>query len=122
MHGVRGVSGLNEGTSITVFKTQKNLGETIFGTVLYYRDIGISGYPSVIPIGTANDYDKKGLDFMAFVMAEDETQINWLDPVEVQTVFELFWEPLNRNVPWEQWLVDVDSATAQTVAWLAANR
>ena len=125
-HGVGDISGLNEGTSITVIHYYddgwKNLAETIFGTVLYYRDIGISGYPKDIPISDPNLYDAKGKEFMKFLMNEDESKINWFDSNEVQTIFDLYWKPLNRNVPWEQWVNDAKTATQNGIEWINAHR
>jgi len=112
---------LNEGTSITITKDDKNLAETVFGTVLFYRDIALTNYPSEIPIGDPNDFDVKGKDFMLSVMSQDRSDIDWFDPVEVQTIFDLFWAPLNRNQPFDQWLVDAENATQSGLAWLATN-
>ena len=122
MHGLNGLSGLNEGTSITVAKDDKNLAETTFGTVLYYRDIGLQNYPRTIAIGDARDYDEKGVDFLLSVMEQDRSGINWFDPVEVQTVFDLYWAPINRNQPFDQWLIDAENATSAGLDWISRNR
>ncbi len=126
-HGLSGVNGLNEGTAITVidffdgskdYRALKNLGESVFGTVLFYRDIGIPGYPKDIPIGDANVYDAKGKLFLRFLMSADQTTIDWLTSSEVTTVYNLYWKSINRNVDWETWLQAVAIATTNTRNYL----
>jgi hypothetical protein len=117
-HGLQNLSGLNEGNSITIFKSDKNLGETTFGTVLFYRDFS----NQTIIIGDPNVYDAKGKDFMRFVMSTDRTKINWFDPVEVQGVFDACWVHLNRAVDFNEWLADAEEATTCGHNWISARR
>lgn len=125
VHGVDGINGLNEGSGITAAKIYasgwKNLAETIFGTVLYYRDIGIPGYPKDIPFGDANAYDAKGRDALRSLMSVDESKIDWFSTSRVKTLFDLFWKRLDRNVGWSKWESDARAATQQGRDWLASH-
>lgn len=109
--------GWNEGSAIALAKYFRqgeriNLAETVFGTILYYRDIGLKGYPRIISIGNTNDYDQKGKEFVYWLMQRDISGVNWFDSREVNNVFCKYWNPLNRNIPWEEWLIMADAATA----------
>jgi hypothetical protein len=125
VHGLGGNNGLNEGTSITICNyfdnTTKSLAESIFGTVLYYRDIKLAGYPTDLPIYPYGFFDEngnvtcdeKGKQFINFLMSEDVSRIDWFNPLKVQTIFDRYWKPLNRNMPFSDWLVTANAATEQ---------
>jgi hypothetical protein len=116
VHGPVG-AGWNEGSALALPKWYAgescDLGETVFGTVLYYRDIGIEGYPKDIELGGPWEYDEKGKEFARWLMSYDVSGINWFDPEEAQRIFDTYWVPLNRNVPWEEWLQRVSEVTAR---------
>lgn len=114
VHGPVG-GGWNEGSAIALPKWYEgdacHLGETVFGTVLYYRDIGIEGYPKHIEIGGPWQYDQKGQEFTHWLMQYDVSGVNWFNPQEVRRTLDIYWAPLNRNVAWEDWLASVEEAT-----------
>jgi len=117
-----GISGSNEGICIALAnyyaEKEVNMAETVFGTVLYYRDIGLEGYPENIPIGDFSQYDEKGVLMLKSLKEQDRSRINWKNTAQVDYVYENYWEHLDRDQEWEDWLADANSATQQTVAYV----
>jgi len=118
-HGLGGGHALNEGTAIAIFKhflgDEVNLAETIFGTVNFYRDIGIEGYPRRFPIGDPWEADEKGREALRYLMAADVSGIDWFDGELVATIYRRFWKRLNRNVDFfARWLPAAERATERS--------
>jgi hypothetical protein len=106
--GAGGISALNEGTAIWIFKTafddipenEKELGiaEPAFGTIGYYRDIGIKGYPKHIPLGVPKNITAKGREvYEHILMARDPSRLPLFDREKLQACFDTYFKDLNRN-------------------------
>lgn len=106
--GAGGISALNEGTAIWIFKTafddipenEKELGiaEPAFGTIGYYRDIGIKGYPKHIALGVPEHITAKGREvYEHILMARDPSQLPLFDHEKLQACFDAYFKDLNRN-------------------------
>jgi hypothetical protein len=122
-HGLGGGHALNEGTAIAVFKyyfgDEVNLAETIFGTVNYYRDIGIQGYPRRFLVGDAWEVDAKGYEALRYLMAADVSGVDWFDGKLVERVYRKFWRRLNRNVDFfNVWLPAAQRATERGLLFM----
>lgn len=125
-HGLGGGHGLNEGMAIAIFKyyfgDEVNLAETVFGTVNYYRDIGIEGYPRRFPIGDVGEADEKGREALRYLMAADVSGVDWLDARQVEKVYRRFWKRLNRDVDfYAVWLPAAARATERGRAQAARH-
>ena len=107
-HGAGGISGLNEGTAIWIFKlafndipaAEKELGlaEPTFGTIGYYRDIGIKGYPKHIPFGVPENITAKGREvYEEILMKNDPSRLPIFDKEKLQTYFDRYFKDLNRD-------------------------
>jgi len=106
--GAGGISALNEGTAIWIFKTafedipanEKELGlaEPAFGTIGYYRDIGIKGYPKHIKLGVPRTITPKGRDvYQHIIMARDPSRLPLFDRKKLQACFDTYFKDLKRN-------------------------
>ncbi|MBI4424190.1 MAG: hypothetical protein HY554_10710 [Elusimicrobia bacterium] len=106
--------GLNEGLCIALPKHidtgYGDIAEAVFGTVLYYRDVGISGYPRAVAIGDANTLDAKGQSVVELLMEQDPSPIDWFNPRQLQCLYDRVWSRQNRNVAWDAWLAAVKRA------------
>ncbi|MBI4347436.1 MAG: hypothetical protein HY553_11310 [Elusimicrobia bacterium] len=116
-HGLEGNAvGLNEGFCIALPKYiesgQGDIAEAVFGTVLFYRDVGLRGYPTQVAIGDANTLDAKGQAVARFLMRHDPSGIDWFDARGVRCLYDRVWSKLDRDVEWNAWLSSVDQATA----------
>ncbi len=107
-NGAGGISGLNEGTAIWIFKlafgnipeSEKELGlaEPTFGTIGYYRDIGIKGYPKDIPFGVPENITAKGREvYEEILMKKDPSKMPIFDQEKLQTYYDTYFKDLNRN-------------------------
>jgi hypothetical protein len=107
-NGAGGISALNEGTAIWIFKTafddipenEKELGlaEPAFGTIGYYRDIGIKGYPKHISLGVPTNITAKGREvYEHILMARDPSRLPLFDREKLQACFDTYFKDLNRN-------------------------
>ena len=120
-HGLGGLSALNEGFSIAIGQQpgERNIAETVYGTVLFYRDIGIVGLPRDLPMGDTSQADAKLRDQVAVLMEGDISTINWNNSAEVDDIFNRFWVQLDRDVDFStEWLPQAELATQQGIDFL----
>ncbi|MBI4424011.1 MAG: hypothetical protein HY554_09805 [Elusimicrobia bacterium] len=108
--------GLNEGLCIALPKLvddgATNIAEPVFGTVLYYRDVGLEGYPRNVSIGDPGKLDAKGRELVRELMLFDASGLDWFDPGQVRCVYERLWSQLDRRLPWDLWVKAAAQATA----------
>jgi len=109
-------SAMDEGFAIAaaevVVNNETDLAEKVFGTKLYYRDIGLVGYPRDIALGAdiINYADNTLANALDFLQAHDNTGsgFNWRDKSRTETYFNTIWVNLDRaredyfsvQVPW----------------------
>ena len=115
-HASTGISGLNEGTAIWIFKTaytdldddQISLGlaEPTFGTINFYRDIGLTNYPTCIPLGIPNaSITSKGKEvYHDILMKRDPSKLPIFDTGKMQRIYDKYYRDLNRNQNFASWL------------------
>lgn len=112
-----GISGLNEGTAIWIFKTafsdlnaEENalgLAEPTFGTINYYRDIKIKGYPTCIPLGIPDVEkitDKGRYVYEEILMKRDPSHLPVFDTKTMQNIYDKYYRDINRNQDFGKWL------------------
>lgn len=131
-HASGGISGLNEGTAIWVFKTAfyesdsdeyaLGLAEPTFGTINFYRDIGIPHYPRCIPLGVPSDrITQKGRDVYAILMQRDPSMVPIFDAGTLQRAYDKYFRDLNRNQDFGLWLKACYTGVTGMVAELRAT-
>jgi len=115
-HAAPGISGLNEGTAIWIFKCayrdlprgeyDLGLAEPTFGTINFYRDIGIKGYPKNIDMGIpTKDITAKGREvYETILMARDPSRLPVFDAQAMQAIYKKYFAPIDRNQPFDKWL------------------
>lgn len=120
-----GISGLNEGTAIWIFKcafpdttdAERALGlaEPTFGTMNFYRDIGIKNYPKEIPLGIpTKEITPKGREvYENILMARDPSKLPLFDEARMTAIYTKYFQPINRNQPFDKWLDAFRAAHAQ---------
>ncbi|MBO7435020.1 hypothetical protein J6U76_03375 [bacterium] len=112
-HGAGGISALNEGTAIWIFnmtfyendpqKMALGLAEPAIGTKLYYRDIGIPGYPTDIEFGVPTDLTPKGKEVYDMLMAADRSKLPVYDEAKMKEYFE-FFSDIDRDQDFQTYL------------------
>ena len=105
-HGAGGISALNEGTAIWIFdmtfyendpeKMALGLAEPAIGTKLFYRDIGIPGYPTDIEFGVPKDLTPKGREVYDMLLEADRSKLPVYDEAKMKEYFD-FFKDINRN-------------------------
>lgn len=105
-HGAGGISALNEGTAIWIFnmtfyendeeKMALGLAEPAIGTKLFYRDIGIPGYPTDIEFGVPKDLTSKGREVYDMLLEADRSKLPVYDEAKMKEYFD-FFSDINRN-------------------------
>jgi len=120
-----GISGLNEGTAIWIFKcafpdttdAERALGlaEPTFGTMNFYRDIGLKNYPKAIPLGIpTKEITPKGREVYAdILMARDPSKLPLFDEARMTAIYTQYFKPINRNQPFDKWLDEFRAAHAR---------
>lgn len=116
-----GISGLNEGTAIWIFKTafpdftdEENalgLAEPTFGTINFYRDIQIQNYPRCIPLGIPDrdEITEKGLYvYKEILMKRDPSRLPIFDAEVMQNIYDKYYRDLNRNQDFSVWLQEFE--------------
>ena len=115
-HASTGISGLNEGTAIWIFKTAftdladdqiaLGLAEPTFGTMNFYRDIKLKGYPTCIPLGIPNaSITQKGREvYRDILMKRDPSKLPIFDTGKMQRIYDKYYRDLNRNQDFAIWL------------------
>lgn len=119
MHG-NPTTGFNEGLCIALPKyingDKVDIAETVYGSVLYYRDVKLEGYSTNVPIGNLDRLDDKARVMVRMLMAHDASRIDWFNKHEVQCHFDRIWFRLDRKYgqkDWDGWLRSVDEAVEQ---------
>ena len=112
-HGAGGISALNEGTAIWIFnmtfyendpkKMELGLAEPAIGTMLYYRDIGLPGYPTDIEFGVPKDLTPKGKEVYDMLIAADKSKLPVYDESKMKEYFA-FFKDINRNQEFSTYL------------------
>ncbi|GEM_PF-2531811 len=115
-HAAGGISALNEGTAIWIFKCAYSdlpraeydlgLAEPTFGTINFYRDLGIKGYPKHIDMGIpTKDITAKGREvYETILMARDPSRLPVFDAQAMQTIYTNYFAGLKRDQAFDQWL------------------
>jgi len=126
-HGAGGISALNEGTAIWIFnmtfyendkqKMELGLAEPAIGTKLFYRDIGIPGYPTDIEFGVPTDLTPKGKEVYDMLQAADPSRLPIYDEEKMKEYFE-FFSDINRNQDFDVYLAQFKERLQK---WLAAH-
>ncbi len=131
-HAAGGISGLNEGTAIWIFKTAfyesdsdeyaMGLTEPTFGTINFYRDIGIPGYAKCIPLGVPSErITEKGREVYAMLMERDPSMLPVFDEQQLQRAYDKYFRDLNRNQDFGVWLKECHAGVTGMVAELRAT-
>ena len=112
-NGAGGISALNEGTAIWIFnmtfyeddpkKMELGLAEPAIGTMLYYRDIGIPGYPTDIEFGVPKDLTPKGKEVYDMLLEADPSKLPVYDESKMKEYFD-FFKDINRNQEFSTYL------------------
>ena len=112
-HGAGGISALNEGTAIWIFnmtfyendplKMELGLAEPAIGTKLFYRDIGIPGYPTDIEFGVPKDLTPKGREVYDMLIAADRSRLPIYDEAKMKEYFD-FFSDIDRNQDFDVYL------------------
>ena len=126
-HGAGGISALNEGTAIWIFnmtfyendplKMELGLAEPAIGTKLYYRDIGIPGYPTDIEFGVPKDLTPKGKEVYDMLIAADKSKLPIYDESKMKEYFN-FFSDLDRNQDFDTYLKQFQ---ARLHSWLETH-
>jgi len=131
-HAAGGISGLNEGTAIWIFKcayddlprSEYDLGlaEPTFGTINFYRDIGIKGYPKNIAMGipTTNITAKGREVYETILMARDPSRLPVFDARAMQAIYKKYFSPIKRDQAFDKWLRKFRQAHARMLRDRAA--
>ncbi len=132
-HASVGISGLNEGTAIWIFKTaypgfpkdevKLGLAEPTFGTINFYRDIGIKGYPKCIPLGIprTNITEKGRYVYEEILMKRDPSKLPVFDAAKMQRIYDKYYRDLNRNQDFSAWIDEFTARHRHMVAELEAT-
>jgi len=131
-HAAPGISGLNEGTAIWIFKCAYSdlprgeydlgLAEPTFGTLNFYRDIGIKGYPKNIAMGipTTNITAKGREVYETILMARDPSRLPVFDARAMQAIYKKYFSPIKRDQAFDKWLRKFRQAHARMLRDRAA--
>lgn len=117
-HGGDGYSALDEGFGIAAreyaFGTGSyDMAEMVYGTKNFYRDIRKE--PDY-QFGDFSKADPKLTELLNAFSSEDSSQLNWKDPKMLQAEYTKFWEPLKRDVSWDDWKKAAAQATQDMLA------
>ena len=84
-------------------KMELGLAEPAIGTMLYYRDIGIPGYPTDIEFGVPKDLTPKGKEVYDMLVAADQSKMPIYDEAKMKEYFD-FFKDINRNQEFSTYL------------------
>ncbi len=98
---------LNEGSAIWVFKAAFPAGrnpdeltagfaETTYGTVNYYRDIGVNGNRS-IELKALTNPSPKSLELFNWLSSSDGSNLPWNDQVKLQYCYDTYYKDIPRT-------------------------
>ena len=122
---VNGGSGgaLDEGAGVWIFKRafpeiynsleiDSGWAETTYGTVNYYRDIGVAG-SSFSALNAGIGGTQKYRDVMNYLALGDSSRLPWNDQSLLSRCYDLYYRNLNRNIDFNEWLVQATNASQQ---------
>lgn len=109
-----GFSASEEGVGIALSNLVRgysvDLKETVFGTKLFYRDIGVTGFPREIGFGSLpSTSDQVMMGFINAVMQKSAPFLNLLSQSGLQSEFDTYWKCLNRSDT-ANWIANVRKA------------
>ena len=84
-------------------KMALGLAEPAIGTKLFYRDIGIPGYPTDIEFGVPKDLTPKGREVYDMLIAADRSKLPVYDEAKMKEYFD-FFSDINRNQDFSTYL------------------
>lgn len=106
---------LDEGSAIWIFKAAFPEGrnpdeltggwaETTYGTVNYYRDIGVTGYPREIPLLAAENAGAKLNAVFTWLSATDPSKLAWNSQNKLTFCYNKYYKNFNRDIDFQLWL------------------
>ena len=106
---------MNEGSAVWIFKVafpedravgeiKAGWAEATYGTVNYYRDIGLVGYDKNIALAAPSKPSAKLIEVYNWMSSQDLSKLPWNSTAKLQSCYDKYYKNINRNVDFSAWL------------------
>ena len=118
-HGASPYSAVNEGMAIAADRYaltdgSYNVAEMVYGTKNWYRDVRNPPKPDY-ELGTFEDADPKLRALLEDLASRDSSGVAWDDTERLEQEYADYWEAIDRDQPWADWLAAAEAATRDMI-------